>query len=84
MSLAADELRAYTRDIEEEACSVGCIKQDFAGYWTTCAFTPEGGSGWNTVARRTAMGIVGRVWRGQGTGFCLPLSILLWVLLSRT
>lgn len=39
MSLAIDELRAYTRDIEEEACS----KQDYAGYWTTCAFTPEGG-----------------------------------------
>lgn len=51
MSLAADELRAYTRDIEEEACSVGCIKQDFAGYWTTCAFTRK-------VARD------GTLWRG--------------------
>jgi hypothetical protein len=33
MSLAADEIRAYTRDLNAEACSVSCIKQNYAGYW---------------------------------------------------
>ena len=44
MSLAADEIRAYTRDLKEESCSVNCIKQNSAGYWTAyVSITPPGG-----------------------------------------
>lgn len=44
MSLAADEIRAYTRDLKAEACSVNCIKQNPAGYWTAyVSVTPPGG-----------------------------------------
>lgn len=44
MSLAADEMRAYTRELHAEACSVSCIKQNNAGYWTVyVSVTPSGG-----------------------------------------
>jgi hypothetical protein len=44
MSLAAGEMRAYTRDINEQACSVSCIKQNNAGYWTAyVSITRSGG-----------------------------------------
>ncbi|KAM0711847.1 hypothetical protein Q7P35_001216 [Cladosporium inversicolor] len=44
MSLAADEMRAFTRGLKEEACSVNCIKQNSAGYWTAyVSITPPGG-----------------------------------------
>lgn len=44
MSLAADEIRAYTRDLNAESCSVSCIKQNNAGYWAAyVSITPSGG-----------------------------------------
>jgi len=44
MSLAADEIRAYTRDLKEDACSVSCLKQNHAGYWTAyVSITAPGG-----------------------------------------
>jgi hypothetical protein len=44
MSLAADEMRAYTRDLREDFCSVSCVKQNHAGYWTAyVSITPPGG-----------------------------------------
>jgi hypothetical protein len=44
MSLAADEMRAYTRGLKEDACSVSCLKQNHAGYWTAyVSITAPGG-----------------------------------------
>ena len=43
MTLAESEMRAYTRDIEEEVCSVSCLKQDYAGHWIAyVSMTPPG------------------------------------------
>ena len=43
MTLAESEMRAYIRDIEEEVCSVSCLKQDYAGHWIAyVSMTPPG------------------------------------------
>jgi hypothetical protein len=43
MSLAVDEIRAYTRDLNAGACSVSCIKQKYACYRTAyVSITPAG------------------------------------------
>ena len=43
MALAESEMRVYTRSLREEACSVSCIKRNYAGYWTAyVSVTPPG------------------------------------------
>ena len=44
MTLAEIEIRAYTRGLKEDVCSVSCIKRNRAGYWTAfVSVTPPGG-----------------------------------------
>jgi hypothetical protein len=43
MALAEREMNVYTRNLEDEVCSVSCLKQNYSGYWTAyVSVTPSG------------------------------------------